>query len=85
MTLPILFKIVVFALLVVIIFSLASGMFFLVRDKGQSNNTVKSLTVRITLSILLFVLLFVGLVTGMIKPHGIMPEEPPTETEKTLP
>ena len=85
MTAAFIFKLIVFALLAVILVSLASGMFFLVRDKGQSNNTVKSLTVRISLSILLFVLLFIGLATGLIKPHGIMPEEQSAETEKTAP
>ncbi len=69
-------------MLIIIIVALASGMFFLVRDKGTTDRTVKSLTVRIVLSVLLFLLLFIGLATGLIKPHGIVP---PQETEKALP
>ena len=77
-----LFKILIILLLIVILASLSSGMFFLVRDKGNSDRTVKSLTVRIVLSVLLFVLLFIGFATGLIKPHGIIPSQ---ETEKALP
>ena len=75
------FKIVIVLLLVVIIASLSSGMIFLVRDKGQSSRTVKSLTIRIVLSIFLFILLFIGFKAGWIQPHGIAPEQ----TEKALP
>ncbi|HEY5703249.1 MAG TPA: twin transmembrane helix small protein [Gammaproteobacteria bacterium] len=83
MSLAFIFKLIVFLLLAIIIVSLASGMFFLVRDKGSSDNTVKSLTVRISLSILLFILLFIGMATGLIEPHGLFPEQA-TETERAL-
>jgi len=66
-----LFKIFIVIMLLVIIGTLTSGMFFLVRDKGASTRTVKSLTWRIVLSIALFILLFIGFATGLIKPHGI--------------
>ena len=70
------FKIVIVILLVVILISLASGLIFLVRDKGKSDRTVKSLTLRIVLSVALFVLLFIGFAAGLIKPHGINPTAP---------
>ena len=73
---PVIFKIVVVLLLVVILMSLASGLIFLIRDKGKSDRTVKSLTLRIVLSIALFVLLFIGFAAGLIKPHGINPTAP---------
>jgi hypothetical protein len=57
-------------------------MFFLINDKGESDRTVKSLTIRITLSIALFLMLIIGYFTGMIQPHGISPEAP--ETERAL-
>jgi ABC-type dipeptide/oligopeptide/nickel transport system permease component len=76
------FKLVVVLLLLAAILSLASGLVFLIRDRGQTDRTVKSLTLRIGLSIALFVLLFVGLATGLIRPHGI---NPGNETGKTLP
>lgn len=80
MTGALIFKIVILLLIGVILLSLTSGMIFLVKDKGDSNRTVKSLTVRVVLSILLFILLFVGLATGLIEPHGLVPEQ----TEKAL-
>ena len=75
------FKIVIILLLIVIVASLSSGMFFLVRDKGGSNRTVKSLTIRIVLSIFLFILLFIGFRAGWIQPHGVTQGQ----TEKALP
>ena len=68
-----LFKLLVVALLLAIFASLAGGLVFLIRDKGQSERTVKSLTWRIALSIALFLLLLIGYVTGLIQPHGITP------------
>ena len=44
-------KILIIAALAAIIISLASGMVFLVKDKGQSERTAKALTVRISLSV----------------------------------
>lgn len=81
MSAPVIFKIVIILLLVIILISLSSGMVFLVKDKGQTDRTVKSLTVRIVLSIMLFILLFIGFRMGWIQPHGIVPEQP---TEKAL-
>jgi len=75
-----LFKAVVILLLIVILIALASGMVFLVKDKGDSDRTVKSLTVRIALSVFLFALLIFGFATGLIEPHGIQPPQ----TEKAL-
>lgn len=65
-------------LLVLIFLSLTLGLVFLVQDKGTTQRTVKSLTVRIVLSLLLFAMLIVGFATGMIRPHGVMPEPPNT-------
>ena len=73
-----LIKILIITALVAIIISLASGMVFLVKDKGQSERTAKALTVRISLSVLLFGLLMLGIFTGHIKPHGIYPNGHPT-------
>ena len=83
MTGALIFKIIIVLLLLAVLVSLASGMFFLVKDEGESDRTVKSLTLRITLSIALFLMLIVGYFTGMIQPHGISPGAP--ETERALP
>jgi hypothetical protein len=71
-------KILIIAALAAIIVSLASGMVFLVKDKGETERTAKALTVRIGLSVLLFGLLMLGIFTGHIKPHGIYPAGHPT-------
>ncbi len=56
-----------------IIFSLGSALFHLVKtkDQEQSAKTVKSLTYRIALSLVLFIMMYIAFVTGMIKPEGI--------------
>lgn len=61
-------KIVVIVLLLAVIASLFSGLFFVYRDKGDSNRAVVALTVRIVLSLVVFLVLvgsyFFGLVPG---------------------
>lgn len=67
------FKIIIIVLLIAILISLASGMVFLIKDKGKTRRTVNALTVRITLSVCLFLMLIFGFATGLITPHGIYP------------
>ena len=57
--------------LLVIITSLTVAMIALVRDKGQSNKTLKALTVRISLSIALFIFVMIAIALGLITPHGM--------------
>jgi hypothetical protein len=59
-------KVVVILFLVFILGSLFSALYYLVRDKGQGERTVKALTVRITLSVMLFALLMLGYYFGFI-------------------
>ncbi len=66
-------KLVILALLIVIVGSLASAMFYLVKDKGRSNRTVKALTVRISLSIAAFLILMGAWYLGYIEPHPPFP------------
>ncbi|MDH3934606.1 MAG: twin transmembrane helix small protein, partial [Gammaproteobacteria bacterium] len=56
-------KIIIVLFLFAIIGSLFSGLFFLMKDKGASERTVKALTVRVSLSVLLFILLMIGFAT----------------------
>jgi hypothetical protein len=53
-------------MLVFIVASLFSALFYLGKDKGASDRTAKALTLRIGLSILLFIMLLVGYYTGLI-------------------
>lgn len=57
-----------------IVASLGSGLYFMLKDKGESNRMVNSLTVRIGLSVALFALLFVAWYTGLIQPHPVTPQ-----------
>jgi hypothetical protein len=66
-------ELLVIAILIGIVFSLGSGLFYLVRGKGDSARMVKALTVRIGLSVALFLLLMLMWATGAIQPHGFMP------------
>lgn len=58
-------------MLVLIVGSLGSALWFLIRDKGNSERTVKALTVRICLSIGLFMLLMAGYYFGLIPKTGL--------------
>ncbi len=64
-------KIAIVVILVLIIASLGSGLFFLSRDTDQGTRMVKSLTIRIVLSIVLFLLVVIGGLTGTLQPHGL--------------
>ena len=66
-------KIIITLFLVFIIGSLFSGLYYLIKDKGTSERTVRALTVRISLSVLLFILLIIGYATGLLQPHGVVP------------
>ena len=56
-----------------ILASLGSGLFYMIKDKGQGQRTAKALSVRIGISIALFILLFVLWFAGIITPHGVQP------------
>ncbi len=66
-------KVIVLVIFVGILGSLASALFYMVKDKGRTDRTVKALSMRIGLSIGLFLLLFVLYALGLIEPHGIRP------------
>ena len=61
-------KIIVILLLLAVVASLFSGLFFIYKDKGESNRAVISLTIRIALSLVVFLILigsyFFGLAPG---------------------
>ncbi len=59
-------KVVVVLMLVAIVGSLFSGLFYLYRDRGAGVRTAQALTVRIGLSIALFLLLLAGFRFGFI-------------------
>ena len=64
-------KLVIIAFLILILWNLGAGLYYMMVDKGRTNRTVKSLTWRIGLSLALIALVIAGIATGVIKPHGI--------------
>ena len=62
-------KIVIVLMLLVIIYNLFAGLFYMMTDKGKTNRTVRALTWRIGLSVFLILLVIAGILTGVIKPH----------------
>lgn len=64
-------KIFVAIAFVLIVASLGSALFYLMRDKGQSKNTVKALALRVGLSIALFISLLIAHWLGWIETTGL--------------
>ncbi len=64
-------KAVIIFFLLVILYSLGSGLFFLVKDRSQSDRVVRALTWRVGLSMGLFILLLIAIFLGWITPPGI--------------
>lgn len=63
-------KFLIIAFLLIILYSLASSFWFLVKDKGDGDRTVRRLTWRIGLSLGLFVLLWIAYQLGWIEPSS---------------
>lgn len=66
-------RLIIILVLVAILVSLFSGMYFMIHDRGRSTRNVKALSIRIGLSLLLFALLIAAYFAGVIKPNGIHP------------
>ena len=64
-------RIVIVVLLLAVIASLFSGLYFVYKDKGNSNRAVISLTIRVGLSVLVFVILIVSYYFGWITERGL--------------
>jgi len=58
-------------LFALILLSLFSGLYFLLKDKGNSRRTLRSLACRVGLSAFLLGLLFLSAQQGWIKPHSL--------------
>lgn len=74
-------KAIIILFLLTILYSLASSFFFLVRDKGEGDRTVRRLTWRIGLSLVLFALLWGGYQLGWIHPSSSGPIAVEEETQ----
>ncbi|HST43862.1 MAG TPA: twin transmembrane helix small protein [Luteimonas sp.] len=61
----------VIAFLILIVWNLGAGLYYMLVDKGQSSRTVNALTRRIGLSIVLIALVGLSIYMGWIEPHGV--------------
>ncbi len=69
-----LMKAFILLMLLLMVISLFSGLFFLYKDRGQGTRTLKALTARISIWVVLFLVLCVGIYTGAITPtNSIQP------------
>ena len=66
-----LLKLIIVILLLFVVGSLFSALYFLIADSSKSNRVVRSLSWRIGLSLFLLLLLLVGIQTGLIVPHDV--------------
>ena len=64
-------KLLIIGTLVVIVYFLGEGLYYMVVDKGTTNRTVRALSWRIGISVALILMISAGIYTGWIKPHGI--------------
>ncbi|MBS1145914.1 MAG: hypothetical protein H6R08_90 [Proteobacteria bacterium] len=64
-------RIIALLFIVFILGSLASALYYLIKDKGQSDRAVKMLTVRVGLSLALFILLMAGYYFGIVPQSGL--------------
>ena len=59
------------AFLVVIVWNLGAGLYYMLVDKGTTKRTVNALTKRIGLSVALILLVALSIYMGWITPHGV--------------
>ena len=64
-------RIVIIILLFAVLVSLFSGLYFVYKDKGNSNRAVISLSIRVGLSVLVFLILIVSYYFGWITERGL--------------
>ncbi|TLY46952.1 MAG: twin transmembrane helix small protein [Gammaproteobacteria bacterium] len=62
---------IIVAFLIVILYNLGAGLYYMMSDKGQTDRTLNALKRRIGLSVLLILLVILGIWLGIIKPHDL--------------
>jgi hypothetical protein len=61
----------VIGFLVVIVWNLGAGLYYMLTDRGESKRTVNALTRRIGLSVALILIVMLAIWMGWITPHGV--------------
>jgi succinate dehydrogenase/fumarate reductase cytochrome b subunit len=62
---------VIIAFLIVILWNLGAGLYYMLVDKGTTKRTVNALTRRIALSVALILFVALAIYMGWITPHGV--------------
>ncbi|MDQ3287211.1 MAG: twin transmembrane helix small protein [Pseudomonadota bacterium] len=57
--------------LILIVWNLGAGLYYMLVDKSESKRTVNALTRRIALSVALILILILSIWMGWITPHGV--------------
>jgi succinate dehydrogenase/fumarate reductase cytochrome b subunit len=61
----------IIAFLILILWNLGAGLYYMLVDKGTTRRTVNALTRRIALSVALILFVALAIYMGWITPHGI--------------
>ncbi len=61
----------IIAFLILILWNLGAGLYYMLNDKGKTDRTVKALTRRIGLSVALILFVVLAIYMGWITPHGV--------------
>lgn len=59
------------AFLIVILWNLGAGLYYMLVDKGRTKRSVNALTRRIALSVALILIVMLSIYMGWITPHGV--------------
>jgi succinate dehydrogenase/fumarate reductase cytochrome b subunit len=62
---------IIIGVLILILWNLGAGLYYMLVDKGQTKRTVNALTRRIALSVALILFIALAIYMGWITPHGI--------------
>ena len=62
---------IIIAVLILILWNLGAGLYYMLVDKGTTKRTVNALTKRIALSVALILFIILAIYMGWITPHGV--------------
>jgi hypothetical protein len=72
-------KLFIIGIFLGILYTLASSFFFLVKDQGDGDRTVRRLSWRVGMSLALVLALWAGFHLGIIEPRGVDPVRFPAQ------
>jgi len=74
-------KLIIVVLMILMVASLASAFWYMIKDRGKSDRTVKALTLRISIWVALFLILVGGVYSGLITPSNSIRLHPSQEQQ----